>query len=127
MIRPLDYRPDKATRRRVGYQSRAPLTRRLLAATARGEPRRSSPRFAERHQAALRLVPQRQTHAAKAFEQRHPANRAKFRMVAKHLRQPVIGDAAAEVMDVVHADIGREPAQQGGQIVMRTAVQRCLV
>ncbi len=45
-------------------------------------------------------------------------------MVAQHLRQTVIGDAAVEVMDVMHADIGREPAQRRGQIVMRTAVQR---
>ena len=48
-------------------------------------------------------------------------------MIAQHLRQPVIRDAAAEVMHVVNADIGGEPAQERGQIVMRTAVQRGFV
>ena len=38
-------------------------------------------------------------------------------------RQSVKGDAAAQVVDVVQADIGGEPAQQRRQIVMRTAMQ----
>ena len=81
----------------------------------------------ERYQTALRLVPQREAHAAKAFEQRQPPGIPEFRVVAQNLRQPVIGDAATEVMHMVHADIGGEPAQERGQIVMRTAVQGCFV
>jgi hypothetical protein len=33
-----------------------------------------------------------------------------FRVVAQHARQPVKGNAAAEVVHVVNADVGREPS-----------------
>ena len=54
----------------------------------------------------------------KALQQRYAADVAQFRVVAQHARQPVIGNAAAEVMHVVNADVGREPAQQRRQFVM---------
>jgi hypothetical protein len=44
-------------------------------------------------------------------------------MVAQGLRQPIIGNAAAQVMDVMNADIRGEPAQDRGQVVVRAAVQ----
>ena len=48
-------------------------------------------------------------------------------MVVQHARQPIVGDAAAEVVHMVHADVGGEPAQDVRQIVVRAAVQRRLV
>ena len=56
-----------------------------------------------------------------------PADALELGMIAQHLRQPVVGDAAAKVMHMVHADIGGEPAQDGRQIVVRAAMQRRLV
>ena len=44
-------------------------------------------------------------------------------MIAQDARQAVEGDAARQVMHVVHADVGRKPAQEGRQIVMRAAMQ----
>ena len=44
-------------------------------------------------------------------------------MVSQHPRQPIIRNAATEVMHVVHADVGREPGQGRGKIIMRTALQ----
>jgi len=81
------------------------------------------PRLSKRHQPSLRLIPQRQPHAAQAVGQRQPADVAQFRVVAQHAVQAVIGHPGAEVMHMVDADIGGEPAQQGRQVVMRTAEQ----
>ena len=83
--------------------------------------------FPERHQAALRLVPQHEPYTPKALQQRDAADVAQFGMVAQHARQPVIGNAAAQMVHVVNADIGGEPAQQRRQVVVRAAVQRGLV
>src|ERR1700740_2302507 len=48
-------------------------------------------------------------------------------MVAQHARKPVIRNTTAEMVHVVDADIGCEPAQQQGQIVMRTAIESGLM
>ena len=48
------------------------------------------------------------------------------RVVAQHLAQPVARDPAAQMMDVVDADIGGEPAQHARQVEVRAAVQRRL-
>ena len=48
-------------------------------------------------------------------------------MVAECSRQAVIGNAGAQVVNMVHADIRREPAQNSRQVVMRTAIQRRFV
>ena len=48
-------------------------------------------------------------------------------MVAQHERQPVIGDTAAQMMNVVNADIGGEPAQEARQGIVRAAVKRNLL
>lgn len=71
----------------------------------------------------MRFVPQGEAHAAEAFPQGQPADVVEFRMVAQHAAQAIGRDAAIEVMHMVHADIGGEPAQQSRQIVMRAAVQ----
>jgi len=48
-------------------------------------------------------------------------------VIAEHMRQPVEGNAAAQMMHVMNADIGREPAQHMRQVVMRRTVKRRLV
>ena len=48
-------------------------------------------------------------------------------MVGQHLGQAVEGDAGVEVVDVVDADVGRQPAQHRGQVVVGAAVERRLV
>jgi hypothetical protein len=83
--------------------------------------------LAERDEPLAALVPQDQAHASEAFGQREPADGDEFRVIAQNLRQPVVRDSAAQVMDVVHADVGREPPQHGRKVVMRAAVERRLV
>ena len=84
-------------------------------------------RLPERNQPPAAFVPQHQPHAAQALQQRQPADVAKLGMVAQHARQPVVGDPAAQMVHVMHADIGGEPAQDARQVVVRAAVQRRLV
>ena len=78
-------------------------------------------------QPAPTFIPEYQPHAAQALHERKPAYCPKLGMIAQHLWQAVIGNAAAQMMNVMHTDIGREPAQDMRQIVMRAAVQRRLV
>src|SRR5262245_59091817 len=47
--------------------------------------------------------------------------------VPKRLRQPVIRYAATQMMDMVHADVCSEPAQNSRQVVMRASTKRRLV
>ena len=44
-------------------------------------------------------------------------------MILERLAQPIARDPARQVMDVVDADIGREPAQHRWQVVVRGALQ----
>jgi hypothetical protein len=74
--------------------------------------------FTERHQAALRLVPQYKPHAPKALQERYVTDLAQFRVVAQNERQAVKGDMTAEMVHVVDANVGCEPAQQYRKIVM---------
>src|SRR5712692_7178157 len=69
------------------------------------------------------LVPKHEAHAAEALKQRESAHVAKLGMVAERSRQAVIRNAAAQVVDMVHADIRREPAQDARQVVIRASVQ----
>ena len=73
------------------------------------------------------LVPQHQANAFDAVPQRQPADGAEFGMFAQHARQTVIRNPAAQMMHMMNADIGGEPAQDAGQHVIRAAVQRDLV
>jgi len=78
----------------------------------------SSSDFTERHQAALRLVPQHKPYAPKALQERYTTNLTQFRVVAQHARQPVKGNTTAEMVHVMDADVSCEPAQQYRKIVM---------
>jgi hypothetical protein len=56
------------------------------------------------------LVPKNQAHTTEALEQRKSPDGSELRVIAQHFWQPVIRDAAAKVVNVVHADIAGEPA-----------------
>ena len=79
--------------------------------------------LSERDETPATLVPKHETHAAKAFDKSELADSSKFRIFAQHIGQPVIRNSTAEVVDVVHADIGRKPAQDVRQLVMRAAMK----
>ncbi len=78
----------------------------------------------ERDEPLLTFVPQHESHTPETLKQRKPANAVKFRVVAQHERQSVTGDSAAQMMNVMNPNIGREPAQQAWQGVVRAAVKR---
>lgn len=73
---------------------------------------------AKRNQTSLYVIPQHKSYAAKTFAQRQATNLAQLRMVSEHVRKPVIWNSAAQMVDVMNTDIGREPAQKHRQIVM---------
>ena len=68
-----------------------------------------------------------QSGAREAFADRHATTLSQFAMVAQNFGQTIKGDAAVEVMNVMNADIGREPLQDRRHDVMRATVQRRLV
>ena len=83
--------------------------------------------FAKGYETSAAFVPKNHANAPEALKQRQPPDGSKLRMIPQHLWQPVIRDSIAQMVDVVHADVGGEPAQHGRQIIMRTAVQRSLL
>ena len=75
----------------------------------------------ERNEPPPVLVPKHEAHAAKALQERESTCSNKLRVFAQHVGQPVVWDSATKMMDVMHADIGRKPAQDARQVVMRAA------
>jgi hypothetical protein len=69
------------------------------------------------------LIPKDLAHTVKALEQSQPSDGSELRVIPQHLWQSIIRNPAAQMMDVVHADIGGEPAQDDWQVIMRTAMQ----
>jgi hypothetical protein len=69
------------------------------------------------------FVPKREPHALEALKQRKSAHAAKFGMLTEHPGQTVIRNTAAQVMDMVDADVRREPAQDSRKVVVGTAMQ----
>ena len=69
----------------------------------------------KRDQTPPTFVPKREPHAPEALKQRKSAHAAKFGIIAEHPRQAVIRNTAAQVMDMVDADVCREPAQIPGR------------
>ena len=78
-------------------------------------------------QSLASFVPQCQAHAAKALHQRDSAKCLEFGMLAQHVWESVKGDSTAQVMYVMHTNIGGEPTQNARQLVVGTAMKRCLV
>ena len=83
--------------------------------------------LAEGDESLLAFVPQHQPHTPETLDQRKLADAAEFRVVAQHERQSVAGNTAAQMMDVVRADIGGEPSQDVRQVIVGAAVKRRLV
>ena len=69
------------------------------------------------------LVPQPQRNTFQAGEQRDGVHLLELRVLVVALLQRVVGDARAEVMNVVQADIAGEPPQQPGQLEIGAAAQ----
>ena len=69
--------------------------------------------LAKGYEAPLSLVPQHQPYATQALDQGEPARGHELGVLAQHVGQAIVGNSAAEVVDVVDADIGREPTQYG--------------
>src|SRR5947209_2490823 len=73
------------------------------------------------------LIPQRQPHGPQTLQQRYSPDSGELRMVAQHVRQAIAGNSTGQMMDVVDADVRREPSQDSRQLVMGAAVQRSVV
>jgi hypothetical protein len=56
-----------------------------------------------------RFIPEHQRYAGKTLRQGEPADVRQFRVAAKDLRQPIKRNPAAKMVDVVNANIRREP------------------
>ena len=54
-------------------------------------------------------------------------HRAELWMVAQHALQPIVGNAARQMMHVMDADVGGEPAENARQLIIRAAMQCGLV
>ena len=67
--------------------------------------------IAERDEPPPILVPKREAHAAKTLTKRESAEPLELRMIPQYARQAVVRDSTAQVVNVVHTDIGGEPAQ----------------
>ena len=57
------------------------------------------------------FVPKNHADTPEAFEERKPSDSSKLRVILQHSWQSVIRDTAAEMVDMVHPNIGSEPAQ----------------
>src|SRR5690606_31449979 len=79
-------------------------------------------RRSEGNEPAVLLVPQVPADAAEAFPKRQALRIGELRVVAQDLGQTVERHAGLEVVDVVHPDVGGEPAQRARQDVVRAAV-----
>ena len=74
--------------------------------------------LAERQQLLQLFVPQVQVDGAEAFPDRQALGIFQVVILAQHFGQAIKGDARVKVVDVVDADIRRQPAQGRGQDVM---------
>ena len=83
--------------------------------------------LAERNKAPSAFVPQHQPHTTEALQQRQSAHTLQLGIVPQRLREAIIRDAAAQMVDVVNTDIRGEPPQDSGQVIVRASVERRLV
>jgi hypothetical protein len=70
------------------------------------------------------FIPKREPYALEALKQCKSVHEPKFRMLAEHPGQTVIRNTAAQVMDMMDADVCREPAKDSREVVVRAAMQR---
>src|SRR6478609_2620428 len=73
------------------------------------------------------LIPKGLAHTAKALEQCQPSDGRKLPVIPQHLWQSIIRNPAAQMVDVVDADIGGKPSQDARQVIVRAALQSGLM
>ncbi len=78
----------------------------------------------EPDQSAGFLVVEAQAQRPQALGQRQLVHLLEHGLLAEALREPVIGDRRAQVMDMVKADVAGEPVQNSRQRIHRAALQR---
>jgi len=74
--------------------------------------------FTKRNEAARCFIPKHAANAGKTLTERESAHIGEIGMLAKRERQAVKRNSAAEMVDVVEADVGSEPAQNARKVVM---------
>ena len=80
--------------------------------------------IAEADEAAALLAPQGEAGALQAFEQGQAVDRAQLWAGIETGLQLVVGDHAAQVMDMMQADVAGEPLQRLGQRIVGAAEER---
>src|SRR6185437_1586986 len=90
--------------------------------TASSRSSRPTPQLAKADEPAGCFVPKHEPNARNALSQRQSAGFGEIRTNAKHDRQSIKRDPAAEMVDMMDADVGSEPTQHDRKVVMRTAV-----
>src|SRR6476660_5696270 len=83
--------------------------------------------FSERDQPTLSFVPQHQTYAAETLQKSEPPDITELGIVTQHIWQPIVGNAAAKMMNVLDANVGTEPPKHRREVVIRGAAQRRFV
>ena len=76
------------------------------------------------HEHAPVFIPQMQTHRLQAGPRRERLDLLEDRVFIVAALELVVGDAWAEMMDVVEADIAADPLKQPGELVVRRALHR---
>lgn len=79
----------------------------------------------ERHQELPLLVPEGEPRAFQAVDKGEASGVAKLGILVKAFAQAIVRYLAADVMDVVEANMARQPVQHRRQIVEGAALQRC--
>src|ERR1700683_3961871 len=101
----------------------AELTRSAIVCTDLAVADTPSAHLTKGYETPPTLVPKHEAHALQALKQSKSANAAKLGMFAEDPRKSVERNTAAEVVDMVDADVRCEPAQDCRKVVVRTAPQ----
>src|SRR5271166_5501732 len=99
--------------RRAPSPDRLQQPPRALTSVCPGNSAPRRPCLAERHHPPLLLIPKREPDAGEAVPETEPAaDLFELGMVPQHLGKPVEGNAARQVMHVMHADVAGEPGKR---------------
>lgn len=85
--------------------------------------RQQFPGFPERNKPAPPFIPQCQSDAPNAFPQRYAANARQFRMSAQYFWKSVVWNTTSEMMNVVNANIPRQPSKHQREVIVRSAME----
>src|ERR1700692_4951208 len=84
-------------------------------------------RLSKRDQPPSLLIPQSHPHTAQTLQQGDSSDGGELWVVPQHIRQPIAGNSTGQVVDMLDADVRREPAQNSRQVIVRAAMQRSFV